>query len=288
MATVSITVNAVNDAPTAATTAYSVDEDTTLTYRGSGVLGNDSDVDGDPLTAVAGVGPDHGTLTLNADGSFTYTPDANYHGSDTSPTRPTTARPTPIVATVYDHGQPGERYAARRRTTATAWTRIQRFTLRRRRAGQRQRRGRRSAVSRAGLWPEPRHPDAQRQTVRSPTRRTPTIHGADAFTYQGQRRDGRLQRGDGRRITRQRESNDAPVAADDSYSVNEDDDAERCRDRRAEQRQRRGRRPLTAVARVRSHARHPDAQRRRFVQLHAGRELPWRRYVHVSAPMTGR
>ena len=46
------------------------------------MLGNDTDVDGDTLTAVLVSGPAHGTLTLNADGSFTYTPDANYNGSD--------------------------------------------------------------------------------------------------------------------------------------------------------------------------------------------------------------
>ncbi len=53
-----------------------------MTIAAAGVLGNDSDVDGDSLTAVLVSGPAHGTLTLNADGSFTYTPDANYHGSD--------------------------------------------------------------------------------------------------------------------------------------------------------------------------------------------------------------
>ena len=48
-----------------------------------GVLANDTDVDGDPLTAVSWLtGPANGTLTLNADGSFTYTPDADFNGTD--------------------------------------------------------------------------------------------------------------------------------------------------------------------------------------------------------------
>jgi len=46
------------------------------------VLGNDSDIDSPSLTAVLVAGPSHGTLTLNANGSFTYTPSANYNGSD--------------------------------------------------------------------------------------------------------------------------------------------------------------------------------------------------------------
>jgi VCBS repeat-containing protein len=46
------------------------------------VLANDTDADGDNLTAVLVSGPSHGTLTLNADGSFNYTPDANFNGSD--------------------------------------------------------------------------------------------------------------------------------------------------------------------------------------------------------------
>ena len=46
------------------------------------MLGNDTDVDGNTLTAALVSGPAHGTLTLNANGSFTYTPAANYNGSD--------------------------------------------------------------------------------------------------------------------------------------------------------------------------------------------------------------
>ncbi len=82
LATVTITVTAVNDAPTAAADAYSTAEDTALTVATPGVLGNDTDPDGDPLSAWVGAGPSHGTLTLDADGSFVYTPDANYNGPD--------------------------------------------------------------------------------------------------------------------------------------------------------------------------------------------------------------
>ena len=51
-----ITVSAVNDAPTAAADAYSTGEDTALTVEASGVLANDSDPDGDALTAALVVG----------------------------------------------------------------------------------------------------------------------------------------------------------------------------------------------------------------------------------------
>jgi VCBS repeat-containing protein len=82
IATVTITVSAVNHAPVAANDAYSTNEDTPLTISASGVLGNDSDQDGDTLTAILNSGPTHGTLSLNANGGFTYTPNANYNGSD--------------------------------------------------------------------------------------------------------------------------------------------------------------------------------------------------------------
>ena len=80
-ATVTIEVNAV---PAVVDDTYSVDEDGTLTKDATaGVLNNDSDADSDTLTVTVTTDPSHGSLTLDADGSFTYTPDADYHGTDT-------------------------------------------------------------------------------------------------------------------------------------------------------------------------------------------------------------
>ncbi len=81
VATVSITVNAVNDAPVANNDSYTVNEDTTLNVSAPGVLGNDTDVEGTALSAVV-VGPANGTLTLNANGSFTYRGRPNFNGTD--------------------------------------------------------------------------------------------------------------------------------------------------------------------------------------------------------------
>ncbi len=81
-ATVTITVNGVNDAPVAVDDSYTIDEDTQLSVAAPGVLGNDTDADADALTAVLVNGPSNGVLTLNTDGSFTYTPNANYNGPD--------------------------------------------------------------------------------------------------------------------------------------------------------------------------------------------------------------
>ena len=63
-----------NQAPAAAADTYNTPEDTTLTVNAPGVLGNDSDPDGDTLSAVVASGPSHGSLTLNANGSFAYPP----------------------------------------------------------------------------------------------------------------------------------------------------------------------------------------------------------------------
>lgn len=71
-----------NIPPVAVNDSYSTNEDTALTVPAPGVLGNDNDANGNPLTAVRVSGPAHGTLTLNSNGSFTYTPAANYNGSD--------------------------------------------------------------------------------------------------------------------------------------------------------------------------------------------------------------
>jgi VCBS repeat-containing protein len=100
LATVTITVTPVSDPPTATNDTYTTNEDTPLTVPAPGVLGNDTDPDGDPLTAVLGTGPGHGTLTLNADGSLAYTPAANYNGPDTFTYRASDGTTTSGLATV--------------------------------------------------------------------------------------------------------------------------------------------------------------------------------------------
>ncbi len=83
VATVAITIDAVNDAPVAADDAYTIGEDGTLVVdAAAGLLANDSDVDGDALTVRLVDPPSHGTVTLADDGSFAYTPEADYHGAD--------------------------------------------------------------------------------------------------------------------------------------------------------------------------------------------------------------
>jgi VCBS repeat-containing protein len=91
--TVSINVAPVNDAPVATGESYGVGEDGTLTVpAASGLLGNDTDVDGDPLTATVATGPANGSLTLGANGAFVYTPNADFNGTDTFTYVPMTAR----------------------------------------------------------------------------------------------------------------------------------------------------------------------------------------------------
>ena len=81
-ATVNLTVHAANVAPVATNDTYSVHQDTPRTVAAPGVLTNDTDAEGDPLTAIKVSDPAHGMVTLNADGSFTYTPTVGYTGAD--------------------------------------------------------------------------------------------------------------------------------------------------------------------------------------------------------------
>ncbi|MEA3016236.1 MAG: hypothetical protein QOI38_958 [Sphingomonadales bacterium] len=85
-ATLTVTVNGANDAPVANDDAASTNENS-LGVSGN-VLANDTDVDGEALT-VANPGTyvgTYGTLTLAADGSYTYVPGAAAQGLDTSET----------------------------------------------------------------------------------------------------------------------------------------------------------------------------------------------------------
>jgi VCBS repeat-containing protein len=82
--TIEVMVRGANDAPTGIDDTVTVDEDQTLTVdAANGVLSNDIDPDGDDLTATLLSDVSHGSLTFNADGSFTYIPDADFFGTDT-------------------------------------------------------------------------------------------------------------------------------------------------------------------------------------------------------------
>ena len=98
--TVTITVTAVNDAPVAVNESYSINEDSPLSVSLPGVLANDSDTDGNLLSAVRVTSPAHGTLTLNANGSFLYVPAANYNGTDSFTYRASDGLLTSNLATV--------------------------------------------------------------------------------------------------------------------------------------------------------------------------------------------
>ncbi|HEX8120637.1 MAG TPA: tandem-95 repeat protein, partial [Solirubrobacteraceae bacterium] len=79
--TIGMTVDPVNDAPVATADSYSTDEDTPL--NAASVLSNDNDVDGDTLTAEIVAGPSNASsFTLNTDGTFSYTPNADFNGAD--------------------------------------------------------------------------------------------------------------------------------------------------------------------------------------------------------------
>ncbi|WP_152971366.1 cadherin-like domain-containing protein, partial [Rhizobium ecuadorense] len=81
-ATQSFTLAAVNDAPVLsgnAATLAAGSEDTPYTFSAAELLAGFTDVDGDQLS-VSGLSANHGGLVNNNDGSWTFTPDANYNG----------------------------------------------------------------------------------------------------------------------------------------------------------------------------------------------------------------
>src|SRR5207245_2007227 len=76
-ATASITVTPVHDAPVANSDSATVAEGGTVTVLDStaaSVLANDTDAEGNTLTATKLSDPAHGSVTLNANGTFSYSP----------------------------------------------------------------------------------------------------------------------------------------------------------------------------------------------------------------------
>ncbi len=82
VATVTINVAAVNDAPVAVADSFAATEDSPLSVAAPGFLSNDSDVDSATLVPTLVRSVLHGTVTLNPNGSFQYVPVANYSGVD--------------------------------------------------------------------------------------------------------------------------------------------------------------------------------------------------------------
>jgi VCBS repeat-containing protein len=77
--TVTVNVGFENTAPVTVPNTAITDEDTPVTID---VLANDSDPDGDPLTVTEATA-ENGTVTINPDGTITYTPDPDFNGTDT-------------------------------------------------------------------------------------------------------------------------------------------------------------------------------------------------------------
>ena len=78
-ATVTVTVEAVDDNPVAVDDTATTDEDVEVDID---VLDNDTDVDGDPITVEDFTQPANGTVTENLDGTLAYTPDPGFSGTD--------------------------------------------------------------------------------------------------------------------------------------------------------------------------------------------------------------
>jgi VCBS repeat-containing protein len=109
-ATVTVIITAVADAPTVVNRTYSVNEDAALTIAAAGVLTGATDPEGGAFTAAVVSTTSNGTLTLAANGGFTYVPAPNFNGSDSftftaRDTNGNTSAPGTItiaVAAVYD------------------------------------------------------------------------------------------------------------------------------------------------------------------------------------------
>src|SRR5205823_6506382 len=81
--TASLTLAPVNDAPVAVADTLSATEDTAVTYIAAQLLGNDTDVDNSnaQLSIASVTGGTGGTVVLNANGTVTFTPNANFSGA---------------------------------------------------------------------------------------------------------------------------------------------------------------------------------------------------------------
>ncbi|MCD6415444.1 MAG: cadherin-like domain-containing protein, partial [Planctomycetes bacterium] len=109
-------------APTANDDSYQTDEDTELNVQAPGVLGNDTDPQEDPLTAILVSDVSNGTLTLYSNGAFDYTPDTGFTGDDTFTYKANDGENDSNVATVTITVNPEQQADATIAKTTTAPT----------------------------------------------------------------------------------------------------------------------------------------------------------------------
>ncbi|MFT5580832.1 MAG: putative repeat protein (TIGR01451 family)/gliding motility-associated-like protein [Psychromonas sp.] len=93
IATITVTIHCVNDAPVVSNEWVVVAEDEIVS--GDLINGNDSDVDGNMYAdTVPDFGPNNGSITIDSTGKYTYTPNPDFNGFDT------------VVVRVCDDGTP--------------------------------------------------------------------------------------------------------------------------------------------------------------------------------------
>lgn len=226
--TVDIRVDAVNDPPTGQADAYNVPEDGKfITFAAGGVLANDTDVDGNTLTATVQTDVSNGVLTLNVDGAFTYIPNPNFNGKDSftyvandgsvnsSPVQvtftvsPTNDDPTP-VADHYTVAEDGLLTVDAVKGLLANDTDLDGDTLRVELGN----------VALTTTSPSNGQLTKLAQDGSFQYTPNPNFNGADAFTYYVT--DGSAVVGPTDVTITVTPTNDAPVAVDDTYSVPED------------------------------------------------------------------
>ncbi|TME30249.1 MAG: hypothetical protein E6I62_09195, partial [Chloroflexi bacterium] len=77
-----VTITITNAAPVSLPDSYQATAGVALHVAAPGVMSNDSDADGDGLTASLVTSASHGSLSLSTNGAFTYTANGGYSGAD--------------------------------------------------------------------------------------------------------------------------------------------------------------------------------------------------------------
>ncbi len=99
--TATVWIDVVNTPPQAMDDDFNILPSMSAFVEAPGVLGNDFDLEDDPLTAQLVSGPQNGTVTLNPDGSFTYNPFPGFRGTDSFSYRAFDGISSSAISTVF-------------------------------------------------------------------------------------------------------------------------------------------------------------------------------------------